>query len=395
MNRWKEIVYTIAAIQIGVGIAVMGVVTFIPLFIFDLGIEDPGQAAFWAGLISGITPFMIALTNPWWTVQCEKHGHKRILMSILLCMTVLMLSTAFVQTPQELFFLRMLQGASGGFIAIGLSLIAYVTPAEKLPWAMGLFQAAMVMGIMVGPVTGGLVADTLGYRVPFLLFGGLAFFCFLLTYFLIHVKKPEKTEKSRVSMLENFRYFLSNPLIRLMILMQFLVNFGLTGIGPILPLYIKQMSGNSPMVATLAGVILFAAGLTSALSSMSVGKLSSRISYAKLLLGSTIVTGVLFIIQYWAPNVFLLGVFRAMTGLSIGLIMPIANTILTTSVPAEKRSIVIGVTSSASMMGNVAGPICSGAIAMQYGYGAVFWSTALFFMAAAWMLWSRKGQFSQ
>ena len=66
---------------------------------------------------------------------------------------------------------------------------------------MGLFQAAMVMGIMVGPVTGGLVADTLGYRVPFLLFGGLAFFCFLLTYFLIHVKKPEKTEKSRVSML--------------------------------------------------------------------------------------------------------------------------------------------------------------------------------------------------
>lgn len=83
-----------------------------------------------------------------------------------------------------------------------------------------------------------------------------------------------------------------------------------------------------------------------------------------------------------------------MTGLSIGLIMPIANTILTTSVPAEKRSIVIGVTSSASMMGNVAGPICSGAIAMQYGYGAVFWSTALFFMAAAWMLWSRRGQFS-
>ena len=105
-------------------------------------------------------------------------------------------------------------------------------------------------------------------------------------------------------MLENFRYFLSNPLIRLMILMQFLVNFGLTGIGPILPLYIKQMSGNSPMVATLAGVILFAAGLTSALSSMSVGKLSSRIPHAKLLLGSTVVTGVLFIIQYWAPNVF-------------------------------------------------------------------------------------------
>lgn len=393
MNRWKELVYTIAAIQVGVGIAVMGVVTFIPLFIIDLGVEDPGQAAFWAGLISGITPFMIALTNPWWTVQCDKYGHKRILMGILFFMTVIMVSMAFVQTPQELFILRMLQGASGGFIAIGLSMIAHAVPADKLPWAMGLFQAAMVMGVMIGPVTGGFVADTLGYRMPFLLFGSLAFFCFFLTYFLIHVEKPEKTGTPPISMIANFRYFLGNPMVRLMVLMQFLVNFGLTGIGPILPLYIKQLSGDSPMVATLAGIILFAAGLTSALSSMSVGKLSSRLPHSRLLLGSTVVTGILFIVQYWAPNVFLLGIFRAMTGLSIGLIMPIANTVLTTSVPAEKRSMVIGVTSSASMMGNVAGPICSGAIAMQYGYGAVFWSTALFFMAAAWMLWYRRRQF--
>ena len=32
--------------------------------------------------------------------------------------------------------------------------------------------------------------------------------------------------------------FIHNPVVRLMILLQFLCNFGMTGIGPILPLYI-------------------------------------------------------------------------------------------------------------------------------------------------------------
>ena len=38
--------------------------------------------------------------------------------------------------------------------------------------------------------------------------------------------------------------------------------------------------------------------------------------------------------------------------------------------------------SSVVLMGNVAGPVCSGALAMVCGYAAVFWSTAVAFLAA-------------
>ena len=62
MQNWKRIVYTIAAIQIGTGISIIGVVAFIPLFLTsELGVTDPGEAAFWAGLISGVTPFFVAI----------------------------------------------------------------------------------------------------------------------------------------------------------------------------------------------------------------------------------------------------------------------------------------------------------------------------------------------
>lgn len=389
MKSWKEIVYTIAAIQVGVGVAIMGVVTFIPLFVVELGVTDPGEAAFWSGLISGVTPLMIAFTTPWWTLKCEEYGHKKVLLLNLLLMAVLMAASAFARNPGDLFILRMLQGAAGGFIAIGLSLVAFVTPREHLPWAMGLFQAAMVMGITVGPLTGGVVADTLGYRMPFLVFGGLALFCLGLTAFCIHVNPPAHVKK-RESLIRNFLHFMKNPVVRLMVLLQFLVNFGLTGIGPILPLYVKEMLGSSPIVATISGTLMFSAGFLSAMAAIFIGHLVKHYAMGRIFFCGTATTAVLFIVQYMMPGIWSFGFFRAVTGLSIGVIMPLANTILTMAVPPEEKNIVIGVTSSASLMGCVAGPVASGALAMHFGYGAVFWSTAAFFCIAAILIFTRK-----
>ena len=61
---WKRIVYLMCAIQVGAGIAMIGVMAFLPLFLGEIGVTDAGEAAFWAGLISGVTPFMIALSAP-------------------------------------------------------------------------------------------------------------------------------------------------------------------------------------------------------------------------------------------------------------------------------------------------------------------------------------------
>ena len=61
----------------------------------------------------------------------------------------------------------------GGYVPIGLAIIILVTPENKVPWAMGLYQASMVMGLVFGPLMGGLVADLLGYRAPFVMFSAL------------------------------------------------------------------------------------------------------------------------------------------------------------------------------------------------------------------------------
>lgn len=385
MQNWKRIVYTIAAIQIGTGISIIGVVAFIPLFLTsELGVTDPGEAAFWAGLISGVTPFFVAIAAPFWSMQADRRGPRFALSMILFILGVVIALMYFTRSPVELLILRMIQGMSGGFLAVGMSLVMNVTPKKQLTWAMGVFQASMVMGVMFGPLVGGMIADTMGYRMPFVIFCALSFFCLAAVRLMVPKQIGQEPARKQESFVKQLSYFMKNPVVRLMVMLQFLCNCGMTGIGPILPLYIKEMMGGDAMaVATIVGTIIFIAGATSVTSSLNVSRLARRVSMPRILIIASLVTGVNFILQYLMPEVWTLGFMRGLTGFSLGMIMPLANTILASAVPAEKRTMVVGFSTSFALMGNVAGPMASGAIAMQWGYGMVFWSTAFCFFLAA------------
>lgn len=231
----------------------------------------------------------------------------------------------------------------------------------------------------------------MGYRMPFVIFCALSFFCLAAVRLMVPKQIGQEPARERESFVKQLSYFMKNPVVRLMVMLQFLCNCGMTGIGPILPLYIKEMMGGDAMaVATIVGIIIFIAGATSVTSSLNVSRLARRISMPRILIFASLVTGVNFILQYLMPEVWTLGFMRGLTGFSLGMIMPLANTILASAVPAEKRTMVVGFSTSFALMGNVAGPMASGAIAMQWGYGMVFWSTAFCFFLAACVIYRER-----
>ena len=383
-SSWKRIIYLICTIQVGGGITIIGVLSFLPLFLAELGLHDPGKAAMWAGLVSGVTPCMVALSAPYWSRKANQLGPRKVMMFILFTLMVTVGACAFTQTPWQLLMLRILQGVVGGYVPIGLAIIILVTPENKVPWAMGLYQASMVMGLVFGPLMGGLVADLLGYRAPFVMFSALTGLCMLGIYLFMPNLQFEHKVDARESQLSLIKSFLVIPRVRLLVGLLFLCNFGITGIGPILPLYIKHyMHMNDEFVATIVGIIIFGAGLFSALASISIGKITERLTMPRIVFTATWAVGTLFILQYIMPSIWGLGVFRAIAGFFMGFITPIANTLISKAVPIERRGIVFGAVSSVAMMGNVLGPVLSGMIARAFGYGAVFWSTAAIFFVAA------------
>ena len=135
---------------------------------------------------------------------------------------------------------------------------------------------------------GGLAADLLGYRAPFFMFSILSGLCLLAVYLLMPNLQHTHKVDSNESQWALIKSFLAIPRVRLLVVMQFLCNFGITGIGPILPLYIKHyMQVNDDFVATIVGVIIFGAGLFSALASISIGRITKWMSMPNILLTAT------------------------------------------------------------------------------------------------------------
>ena len=161
MKNWKSAVYVVSAIQIGAGMAIIGVMAFLPLFLSQIGITDSGEAAFWSGILTAVTPLTLAISSPFWSLEAKKRGAKPVMVMILLVVAVSATLCSFTNSPWQLLVLRTAQGLAGGFIPIGLSIVTEITPEEKTSWAMGFFQAALVAGTMLGPLAGGIVALSL------------------------------------------------------------------------------------------------------------------------------------------------------------------------------------------------------------------------------------------
>ena len=156
------------------------VIPFLPLYIQELGISDPGAAALWSGLIFGISPLLGGLLGPFWGRVADRYGYKRMVQRSLGCFFVLLVLMAFVQNVYQLFALRLLLGMVGGFGALSLALASAAAPRERVGEAIASIQTAQLLSGVGGPLIGGLVADTFGLRPSFFFGAALCGLAFLL-----------------------------------------------------------------------------------------------------------------------------------------------------------------------------------------------------------------------
>ena len=59
------------------------VLPFLPLFVRELGVEEPERAALWAGVLIGVAPLLAGLLAPVWGRLADRHGHKSIAVKAL------------------------------------------------------------------------------------------------------------------------------------------------------------------------------------------------------------------------------------------------------------------------------------------------------------------------
>jgi MFS transporter, DHA1 family, multidrug resistance protein len=164
-----------------------------------------------------------------------------------------------------------------------------------------------------------------------------------------------------------------------------MAQFSTRAVQPVVTLFVQELVGPRPDIATLGGLAFSVTGLAGMIAVPLLGKHSDEIGYRRVLLicliGATLTSfPQAFADSYWAFTAERFGV-----GLFIGGILPTANALIGRMVSRADRGTVYGMTASATFLGNSLGPLTGGAIAASFGLRWVFLITAALLLAN--LLW--------
>jgi DHA1 family multidrug resistance protein-like MFS transporter len=383
---WRRNQYVMVATVFVVYTGFAFVLPFLPLYLRELGVSDPAQAALWAGALIGVSPLLAGLLAPFWGRLADRFGHKRMLLPALAAYVVLLLLSAAVTSAGQLLALRIGIGLFGGIGPLSLAMATALAPREETGSAVGLVQAAQILAAAVGPLSGGLLADSLGIRPTFVATAGLcALALVLVAVAYSEAPRQQKAAESRGRLAE----VLSLPGVGLLLIALFLVNFIGRSFTPILPLHLLALGIDPKRVASATGLLIAVYSVAAAFSAALVGR-ASRSRSPRALLAGCLVAGALVVMPMAVvPSFRWFLALAVLLGLASGGCLTLCYTIGGLLVPDASRAQSFGVFSGAALFGGALSPSVAGLIAGFELRGIYYVDAGLFLLLALAFLSAR------
>jgi DHA1 family multidrug resistance protein-like MFS transporter len=365
---WQKTLYIMFAAQLLSIIGFAFVLPFLPFYIRELGVTDERLVPIWAGVQAASASLVMAFFSPLWGWLADRYGRKIMVERAMFGGAVITFAMGLVGNVWQLLFLRLLSGATTGTISASIAMISTIVPRQKLGYSLGLMQVAVFLGMTLGPWIGGLLADAVGYRLTFMIGGGIL----LMGGALVLIGARERfIRPSEEALRKNGRLFslLVYGGFPAMLAIFFFFHFTIYFVMPILPLFIETMIDPSQGgVASTTGLLFAVSGGAAALAAGGIGYLSDRSGYKTILTISLFLTAFGLLLHGAAQSVAHLILLRIFYGLAAGGILPTMNALVGRLIPPDSYGKAYGLTSSMTCLGMAAGPFFGGILAAWWGY---------------------------
>ncbi|KAA1046513.1 multidrug efflux MFS transporter MdtG [Pseudocitrobacter sp. 73] len=358
------------------GAAFSLVMPFLPLYVEQLGVTGHSELNLWSGIVFSITFLFSAIASPFWGGLADRKGRKIMLLRSALGMAIVMLLMGLAQNIWQFLVLRALLGVLGGFVPNANALIATQVPRNKSGWALGTLSTGGVSGALLGPLAGGLLADSYGLRPVFFITATVLFLCFVLTLLLIRERFTPVNKKEMLHAREVISSLKNPKLVLSLFVTTMIIQVATGSIAPILTLYVRDLAGNVNNIAFISGMIASVPGVAALLSAPRLGKLGDRIGPEKILITALILSVLLLIPMSFVQNPLQLGILRFLLGAADGALLPAVQTLLVYNASNQIAGRVFSYNQSFRDIGNVTGPLIGSAVSASYGFRAVFCITA-------------------
>lgn len=318
----------------------------------------------------------------------DKIGRRKILLIGTGGISFFLFLHGLVDSFIGLLIVRGLAGMAGGVLSG--SAVAYVGdyfPYEKRGWANGWIMSGIAMGQILGIPLGTLLADLMGFRIPFVLFGAIM----ALTYFLILAKVPQpnvELSKERVTFkgsLSKYYSLLKRSEVRAVAFAYVVMFLSISVYVVYLPTWLENSFGVSgKAIASL----FFVGGIANVITGPIAGKISDRIGRKKIIiiscLGLALVMGITtyVISEFWVAYI----VFFATMVLIAMRISPF-QALSTQLIKSDNRGSLMSLLVAIGQVGYGVGGAIAGPFYVESGYVSNTLMGTCMILLMAYVVW--------
>jgi DHA1 family tetracycline resistance protein-like MFS transporter len=237
---------------------------------------DAAQAAGALGWFGAVWALMQLLVSPLLGVLSDRFGRRPVLLITMFGQAVDYLLMACSPTLAWLFVGRMISGATGASTAVAGAYVADVTTPGTRARNFGYLAAAGGIGVVLGPVLGGVFGE-INPRAPFWLAAGLALINGFYGLFVLRESLPRDRRAAfqlrRANPLGSARFLLSHPAIVSLITVYFLGQLASFPLNSILILYANYRYGWGPRdIGVILTTLALAAAAVQSLAAAPIGR---------------------------------------------------------------------------------------------------------------------------
>lgn len=384
--RWQRTLVIIFIAQAFTAVGFSTIFPFLPLYVEELGTSTGLSMEFLAGLVYSAQAFTMMIASPFWGALADRIGRKPMVERAMFGGAILIFLMSFVQTTEQLIFLRAIQGGVTGVVAASSALVASVTPRNRTGFAMGLIQAALGTGVALGPIIGGTIADAFGYSMAFYITAVMLLIAGFLVHFGIKeefVSAVSDRGKMFAGFVSEWRKILVASGVTITFGLSFLYMLGRMMIVPIAPYFIATLMDDNRLLNTFTGLVIGSAAATITISSAILGRVGDRTGHRKIVAISASMAALLYFAQALSTEPWHMLVLQAAVGVCLGGILPSISALLARYTNRGEEGAVYGLNSSIRAAGRAIAPLMGGIFASVFDLRATFFGAAMIFLVIA------------
>ncbi|MFL2050775.1 MFS transporter [Leuconostoc mesenteroides] len=338
-----------------VGMAFSEAMPFLALYIMQISHFNQAQVSLYAGISYAASYLVVILVSPIWGKIADQHGRKPMLLRTAAGMGIVIILLSCVTNIWQIIILRLCQGLFDGYTPSVIALIAAETPLEERSVVISKLSTGYIIGGLMGPLIGGVLATIFSIRMTFFITGIILLCVAFISFYGIQENFQKINTSPTEKLASSKKESVWTVPILILLSATMLIQFVESAIIPYVSLMIKDLLFSEHYLTIMTGIVSALPGVATAVFATFIGKMSSHFGTLKILKLCELAAIIIYALLGMTTSLMFFAGLRFLIGIANAGMTPMIQVLL--SKASNRLSTVFSMSLSAQSLGSLAGSI--------------------------------------